>query len=106
LIEYQEIAKYYPPAGDEIDVRLCFPFAGFEGSYYCLPSENHKPIRGHKRPVISVFEGVDVYFYSFNAFLETVKEWFEIGVHIPDGVEVEREAELKTWKKYNPKIFE
>ena len=63
LMEYQQIVRYYPSIGDEIDVGLCFPFAGFEGSYYCLPSETHPPIRGHKRPVISVFEGIDIHFY-------------------------------------------
>ena len=81
-----------------------FPFASYEGSFWVLPTRAwaHHPLL--ERPVISVFEGVDVFFYSFATMLDTVTEWIVRDVWRPDGA-VDQEAELEIWRRHNPGIL-
>ena len=55
--------------------------------------------------MISIFEGIDVYFHSFGAMLETVTGWIESGAHRPD-LSVDAQLEIEIWRRHNPGIFD
>ena len=86
-------------------VHNSFPFASLEGSFYTLPSEAYALNGKLERPVISVFEGVDVYFYSLDHLLETQIDWIENNVY-PESDSSQIDLELPIWKSHNPGIFE
>ena len=60
--EYEMMCQYYADAEDRVDLRKCFPFAGFDGAVYVLPSLKQALKPELQCPVISVFEGVEVFF--------------------------------------------
>ena len=82
-----------------------FPFAAFEGAFYVLPGEGYAFHDNLERPVISAFEGVDVYFYSLEHLIDTQIAWLQAGIHPEFGI-VNDEMELSIWKEHNPGIFE
>ncbi len=86
-------------------VPKAFPFAAFEGSFYVLPIEPHSADPRYERPVVSVFEGVDVYFLSLSRMLDTVIDWFEQDVRKPVGGVVQAEREMAVWRQHNPGVF-
>lgn len=109
LKEYDKIVYYYVDELEQLDIdfgvdlRHCFPFASFEGSYYvlvCYPMENKD------RPIFSVFEGVEQYFNSFSSLLSTCIVWCQQGVKREYGIELSQDLELKIWKQYNPGVFD
>lgn len=110
LQEYTLMNRFYinpvQKIFEGIDLEFCFPFAGFDGSLYVFPAPSHKPIDGLTRPVINVFEGIDVHFNSFELMLDTAIEWYESGIHDQNGVTLSYAEELRIWKKHNPGIFE
>jgi hypothetical protein len=91
------LATYYGVSG-------AFPFAELEGSWFVLPAEPFSVDSRFERPVVSVFEGVDVFFHSFVTMLDTVRAWIDDGVHRPGGV-VDADRELVIWREHNPGIF-
>lgn len=107
---YDEIIHYCVEYVEElgnidfgVDLRRCFPFAGFEGSYYvlvCYPTETEQ------RPIFGIFEGVERYFLSFELMLDTCIAWCQQGVIQDYGIELPQGLELEIWKQYNPGVFE
>lgn len=89
-----------------IDLATCFPFAAFNGGWYIFPCKGQSLDDRFRYPVISVFQGIEIYYYSLDAMLETCIDW----VNQPDfGSSYSREKdanELAIWKKHNPGIFE
>lgn len=110
LDDYQMIQTYFVPAlgGVQVgvDLRACFPFAGFEGANYVVPCRGQTLLVGHDLPVISVFEGVEVHFLSFATMTDTIVAWFETGAHKVDDTFVDGTLELRIWKQYNPGLFD
>ena len=109
LKSYDEIVHYYVEELEElnidweIDLRHCFPFAGFEGSYYvvvCYPPETKES------QIFSVFEGVEKYFNSFSTMLFTCIAWCQQGVIKPYGIKLSPELELEIWRQHNPGLFD
>ena len=91
-------------------VEDAFPFATFEGSYYVLPAKAYALHKNLERPVIEVFEGVGVYFYSIAHMLDTQIDWIKEGVHVPPesdsaGIDLS-DLEMTIWRRHNPGIFE
>ena len=106
--EYETLCTYY--VGERIDYGVdlskCFPFAGFEGSIYVLPAESQTLKPELESPVISVFEGVDVYFRDLSTTIETCIAWYVEGVYQVDDYSVDEKRELEIWKRLNPGIFD
>lgn len=90
---YECFVKSYGQDNDWIvDVKRCFPFAECEGAHLTICSDG-------KFPIVSIFEGVDIFFNSFESMLDTCIEWvnqdnFEYFDEIPN--------EHSIWKKHNP----
>jgi len=85
-------------------LKTCFPFAAFNGGWLVIPTTSHDFDKDLKRPVISVMEGIDVYFYSIERMVETCIDWvshpaYDADQSLPDDVE------LEIWRKHNPGIF-
>jgi hypothetical protein len=80
-MHYDHIMSSYGPDAtledDGIDLSMAFPFAAFEGGWYVLPCSEQTMAPKHVRPVVSVFEGIDVYFYSMETMLDTCIEWIQ-----------------------------
>lgn len=86
-------------------LEYCFPFAAFNGAWYVLPTVKQELDVRIARPVISVFEGVEIYFYSLQSMVQTCLDWvnhpsYSIESGIPSDVE------LSIWQHRNPGIFE
>ena len=110
LDDYQMIQTYFVPALGGVDVgvdlRSCFPFAGFEGANYVVPCRGHTLIGGQELPIICVFEGVEVHFLNFAAMTDTIIAWYEAGAHRVDAPLVDEKSELRIWKQHNPGLFD
>ena len=92
----------YPPDHDML--KYSFPVASFNGGWYVIPTKSHYFNPLLKRPVISVHEGVDVYYYSIELMVETCVDWVENENYTADGLYPE-ELEMRIWRKHNPGIF-
>jgi len=86
-------------------LKYAFPFAAFEGSWYVLPTREHPYSSELNYPVICVFEGIDVFFYSLQSMLLTCIDWVTHPEFRKDTT-LPRDIELSIWRKYNPGIFE
>lgn len=110
LDDYQMIQAYFVPALGGVDVgvdlRTCFPFAGFEGANYVLPCRGQTLREDCELPVIIVFEGIEVHFLSFSTMIDTIAAWHEAGAHKVDAPFVDQKLELRIWKQYNPGLFQ
>jgi len=94
--ERDPIVRYY-------GVTNVFPFASHQGSYLVLPSESFSYDKRFERPVVSIFQGIDLFFFSFSIMLDTIIEWFERGVHTPYKFEsIDEKLENEVWNKHNP----
>ena len=83
------------------DWSTCFPFADFEGSYLLFFAGNHILMDKYQHPIINNFEGINLYFYSFDSMLDTCIEWNQQSFEkyeVPD-------KEQEIWEKHNPGIF-
>ena len=106
--EYNSLMDSYGalnnPERDGIDLSTCFPFAALDGGWYVLPCAGQNLDKKSSQPVISVLEGIEIYFHSINSMLDTCIDWvkhtdYSISDHL------EREIELEIWRKHNPGIF-
>ncbi|KJS28847.1 MAG: hypothetical protein VR64_22740 [Desulfatitalea sp. BRH_c12] len=85
-------------------LKNAFPIASFNGAWYVIPTKGHNLASALKRPVISVHEGIVIYFYSIEKMVETCVEWVEHNNYSSDGLYPES-IEMEIWKKHNPGIF-
>jgi hypothetical protein len=104
--EYHLMCEAYADLEDRVDLARCFPFAGFDGAVYVLPSSSQSLNPELIRPVISVFEGVDIYFLDFSIMLDTCIEWYVQNVHNPVTFSVDERKERAIWLQINPGIFD
>ncbi|MDJ0878760.1 MAG: hypothetical protein QNI86_09120 [Halieaceae bacterium] len=103
--DYQSILSSYGLfPGDRSLLKSAFPFAAFNGAWYVLPAGGHPFNASLQRPVVSVFEGIDLYYYSLEQMIATCTEWVSHPQYSPDG-SLPHETELAIWRKHNPGIF-
>ena len=104
--EYRSMMESYGsnPADHDL-LKYCFPFASFNGSWFVLPTKGHPLDNRLPKPVISVLEGVDIYFYSIESMIDTCIEWVGHPSYAEDYTLL-HSIELEIWRKYNPGIFE
>jgi hypothetical protein len=105
-IEYQSMMDSYGKNPEDHEMlKYSFPFASFNGGWYVLPTRKHDFNPSLKSPVISVLQGIDVYFYTIESMVSTCTEWvshpeFDSDYTLPEDIE------KQIWKKHNPRIFE
>lgn len=88
----------------QIDLRTCFPFAAFNGGWYVLPCHGQHLDERFPFPIISVFQGVSIFYYSMEAMVETCADWVS-QPYYPDQSKESAEKNLAIWRKHNPGIF-
>ncbi len=96
--------SYGKNPADHQMLKHAFPIASFDGSWYVIPTRAHNLDAAFKRPVISVHEGVDIYFYSLEKMVETCVEWVSHENYSTEGLYPES-LELEIWRKHNPGVF-
>ena len=108
LTKYEELVKCfsYESYEDEmrdygVDLKFCFPFAGFEGSLYLIACGRQYMTDKSQHPIIQAFEDISLYFYTFSSMLDTCIEW----VQHPDYTKYYTLNESEAWEKHNPGIF-
>gem|GEM_PF-1696781 len=104
--EYHSMMSSYGniPEHHEL-LKNSFPFAAFDGAWYVLPTKGHPFNTGLKMPIISVHEGIEVYFYSMETMVNTCVEWVN-HTDYKDDYTLPRKVELEIWDKHNPGIFQ
>ena len=103
--EYDVMMRTY--GSDPVDAPLlqgCFPIAAFEQAWLVLPCREQHLDRRFKRPIISVFQGISVYFCSVESMVNTAVEWVSSPKY-HEG-QLPKEEEMKIWKRNNPGVFE
>jgi hypothetical protein len=108
LREYPLIQEYYEPEPDSIplgfELREVFPFAAYMSASYVVVCGSHTLPSPYPNPVVSVFEGIDVFFLSLETMLRTCVEWTRHpSWERPSGLPEEIESEI--WHRLNPGIF-
>lgn len=94
--ERENIVKYY-------SVRDVFPFASNQGSYLVVSGQTFPYGKRFERPVINIFQGMTIFFFSLPSMLDTVTEWTERNVHAPyEYGSVDAKLEREIWSKHNP----
>lgn len=103
--EYRSMMASYgqiPEFHDQLET--CFPFAAFNGGWLVIPTMPHNFDEKLSRPIVSVMEGVDVFFYSIEKMVETCIDWVSHVAYTGDGT-LPGDVELEIWRKHNPGIF-
>lgn len=101
---YRSMVKTYGAFAPTADVVAhSFPFASLDGGWLVLPAKAQSLQPKIQRPVISVFQGISVFFYSMEKMAETCAAWV---VHPNnDGFSLPAKDEMEIWQKINPGIF-
>lgn len=102
-IEYKSMMDSYgsDPENHEM-LKYSFPFASFNGGWYVLPTGTLTFNTTLKKPIVSVHQGVDIFFYTIETMVDTCVDWVNHPQYedsLPDAVE------MKIWCKHNPGIF-
>jgi hypothetical protein len=105
--EYRRIMDSYGIYPDVHELlKNSFPFAEFNGGWLVLPCAGQALDDRFERPVISVMEGIDIWFYSVELMVDTCTEWIENSA-FQDGVpSLSPDREMEIWRKHNPGFFE
>jgi hypothetical protein len=83
----------------------CFPFAEFNGARLVMPTKANGLEPKLPRPIISAFEGIDVFFYTIESMVSTCVDWVSHPRYRSDPAEWQA-IELQIWRDHNPGIFE
>ena len=105
--EYRSMMETYGANPTDHDLlRNSFPFAAFNGGWLVLPCKEQKLDSRLTRPVISVMQGIDVWFYSMELMIETCIDWVSHPAYGHSGnSSIPENEELAIWRKHNPGIF-
>jgi hypothetical protein len=104
--EYRSMMSTYGRIPDpQIELAACFPFAAYSGSWYVFPCRGQHLDARLDAPIISVFQGIDIHFYSIEQMVETAFDWVRQSQH-PDSQGTAPGDEMKAWREHNPGIFE
>jgi hypothetical protein len=93
------------PELDRVELRTCFPIAAFNGGWYVVPTEGHTFKVPFSAPIVSVFQGIDVHFFSLESMLDTCIEWAEASEWSDGKSTIAEKAEYAIWQKHNPGVF-
>lgn len=85
-------------------LESCFPFASLGGGWLVVSSTPRPMTPSLERPIISVFQGITVFFHSMEAMVDTCIAW--ISHPRNDGFGLPAEIEMQIWRQFNPGIFE
>ncbi len=103
--EYRSMmASYGTNPQDHEFLKHSFPFAAFNGGWLVLPCKARHPNDPSQRSVVSVMQGVTVFFYSMELMVETCLDWVSNAAYAGND-HLPRAIELEIWKKHNPGIF-
>ena len=110
LRAYPLIQECYAPEPGSIpygfELEEVFPFATFMGASYVVVCGDHTLPSPYPNPVVSIFQGVDLFFLSLETMLRTCLEW----VSHPGWEAVDAFAweaiESEIWRRLNPGVFE
>ncbi len=85
-------------------LKYAFPIAAFNGGWYVIPTRGQPFSQALKTPIISVMEGIDIFFYSIETMVHTCLDWVR---HEDYGHKqaLPAEVEMEIWRKHNPGIF-
>lgn len=103
--EYQSMMASYGQIPEfHEQLKTCFPFAAFNGGWLVIPTMQHGFDKELTRPIVSVMEGIDVFFYSIEKMVETCIDWVSHPAYVGDGT-LPEDVEHEIWRKHNPGIF-
>jgi hypothetical protein len=103
-LEYKSMMSTYGANPTDTPLlRICFPFAAYNGGWLVIPCAAQSLEPRLQRPVISIMQGVDVHYYSIEIMLATVLEWVRHPKY--DGYGLPSDVELEIWRHHNPGIF-
>lgn len=103
--EYQSMMASYGQTPEfHEELKTCFPFAAFNGGWLVIPTIPHSFDDEYAHPIVSVMEGIDVFFYSIEKMVETCIDWVSHPAYLGDGT-FPQDVELEIWRKHNPGIF-
>ena len=88
----------------QIDLATCFPFAGFNGGWGVFPCAGQRFDKRLAFPIVSVFQGVDIFYYSLESMVETCVDWVSQAGDQPGLNDTEGKC-LEIWRKHNPGIL-
>ncbi len=92
---------------DGILLATAFPFAAFNGGWYVVPAEGHKLRTDTEFPVVSVMEGIDLFYHSIEKMLDTCNEWVRADSYdLEDSCLEDEVEEERIWLKHNPGVFD
>lgn len=101
-LEYRSMMESYGVHGDpEIAVEHCFPFAAFDGGWLVLPCGRQNLTPRLPLPVVSIFQGISVFFYTVESMVDTATAWEQAREGQFDALK----SEMEIWTTYNPGIF-
>lgn len=108
LHEYPLIQEHYTPQEDMIpygfELAETFPFATFMGSSYVIVCGSHDLASPHPHPIVSVFQGLDLFFHSLETMLRTCLDWVRHPGWGPAST-LPTEIEREIWQRHNPGIL-
>jgi len=105
-IEYKSMMESYGvyPEDHEL-LKYSFPFASFNGGWYVFPTNGQPFSSNLKAPIISVFQGIDIFFFSIEKMVSTCIEWV-ISEKYNSDHSLPEDIEMNIWRKHNPGIFD
>ncbi len=102
--EYRSMNDTYGRHPTDTDLLASsFPFAALGGGWLVIAAVKQGLAPSLERPVISVFQGVSIFFYSVEKMAETCTAWLAHPKH--DGFSIPPKHELEVWRQVNPGIF-
>ena len=103
--EYASMMESYGSEfSDQVWMKYAFPFAAFNGAWYVIPTRGHPFSPNLKYPIVSIFEGIDVFYYSIETMVQTCIDWVSHVDYNKDGT-LPRDVEMTIWRRHNPGIF-
>jgi hypothetical protein len=101
---YRSMIATYGTQSDVREVlKSAFPFASLGGGWLVVPSERRPLNSKYPRGIVSVFQGVSVFFYSAALMAETCAAWMAHPGN--NGFGLSSKEEMKVWQQFNPGIF-
>lgn len=82
---------------DDVDLRTLAPLGTYEGSTLAVACGPQGLTTLAEHPVISFFQGIDVYYDSIESMVETAVAW----VSQPDWDRYETPNEIEIWRRHN-----
>jgi hypothetical protein len=102
--ELNQIRNFYgADIEDRFDLHRVIPIAAFEGSVFAVVTGQHNFGPEFEHPVVSIFEGIDLFFSSIEAMVQTCIAW----VAHPDWEPYDalpNDTELEIWQRLNPGV--